>query len=135
MEKQCETPGCHYDPKGRKYCGSCRKKQSRQRDPVKYAYDNLLSSARKRKIFCDLTFEEFKFFCVHSEYMAGKGRTIGSYNVDRIIEGPLPGYTATNIQCLDKQKNIRKYIDYNWQEKTARAVECLDTLDDEDMPF
>lgn len=135
MVRNCETSNCHRDTKGRKFCANCRKKQSRDRDPVKYAYDNLVSSARKRKIFIDLTFDQFKHFCSHSEYMKGKGKTIGSYNVDRIIEGPLPGYTASNIQCLDKQKNIKKYIEYNWQERTARAVRCLDTLDDKENPF
>jgi len=42
--------------------------------------------------------------------MVGKGRIIGSYNVDRIIEGKLPGYTKNNIQCLDKQKILKNIL-------------------------
>lgn len=133
MIKQCETPGCHHSSPTRKFCGGCRARKSREKDPVRYAYSNLKHRANERKKEFTLTLEEFREFCVRTEYMKGKGKTIGSYNVDRIDE--TKGYTADNIQCLDKQKNIKKYCDYNWQEKTARAVECLDTLGDEDMPF
>jgi hypothetical protein len=133
MKQNCETPGCKHDPQGRKFCGTCRTRKSREADPVRYAYGNLKHRAKERNKEFTLTLEEFREFCVRTEYMKGKGKTIGSYNVDRIDE--TKGYTADNIQCLDKQKNIKKYLDYNWQEKTARAVECLDTLDVEDMPF
>lgn len=133
----CTSLGCSNKTQGRKFCANCRSKQSRLKDPERYAYNNVKSRARKANIPFTITLEQFREFCVRTEYMVGKGKTIGSYNVDRIIEGPLPGYTIENIQCLDKQKNIKKYLDYNWQTRQAKAIQYnIPTVENvEDLPF
>lgn len=128
----CETPECNNDGKGRKFCGTCRKRQLRERDPYRYAWSNLKGSATRRGIFFDLTLDQFKEFAYETEYMTGKGRKIGGFNVDRIVEGKTPGYTITNIQCLDKQKNIKKYFD--WASKKT-VTQVIIEYPPENLPF
>lgn len=131
----CCTRGCTNKTNGRKLCSTCRSKVSRLKDTIRYAFNNLRASAAKREIYFDLTLEQFTEFCHKTEYIAGKGKTLGSFNVDRIIEGKTPGYTASNIQCLDKLKNIQKYhLHYDWQNKTATVWKSPD-FSGEDNPF
>lgn len=127
----CSNLGCQKKTKG-KFCSTCRKTKSRLKDPYKYAWSNLKSSAKRRGIYFDLTLEEFKEFAYETEYMKGKGRTINTLNVDRIVEGKLPGYTRSNIQALDKSKNVKKYFD--WASKKTVTQVTIE-FPPEDLPF
>lgn len=128
-----------------KYCTTCDKKNWRKNNPMKYAYQNLLSNAKYRKIFCDLTFEEFKELCHETDYIAGKGKTSTSYSLDRRIEGKTPGYTKSNIQVLplgvnSKKENERrknKQLIYDWESGTFTVVSKSKVLenDSEDNLF
>lgn len=133
---RCNTIGCKNKPSG-KFCGTCRARQSRLRDPIRYSYNNLKHRADERGVFFDLTLEQFKKFCYETKYIQKKGRTIGSHNVDRKIEGKFPGYTYDNIQSLDKIKNITKYVAYDAERRQLRA--CLlvepEPVPVEDLPF
>lgn len=127
---QCSSYGCK-NAAGGKFCGSCRSRLSRLADPMRYAYQNLKHRAKERNKEFTLTLEEFKEFCVEQHYMKGKGRTIGSYNIDRIDNEK--GYTRDNIKVMDKLKNIKKY--YNHDLKKAVPVLPFNSEDMEPMPF
>lgn len=132
----CSTPRCmHKMPKGKKYgpnwvCGTCSKRRWRKEHPMEASYQTLKYNSTRRKVYFDLTFEEFKEVCYKYDYMAGKGRTRLSYTVDRKIEGKKPGYTKDNIQCLPKgvnsQKEMarrqKKILIYDWQTGTATVI-------------
>lgn len=127
---KCET--CDNHVRSGKRCSTCTSRESRAKNPYNYAYSNLKHRAKERDVFFDLTLEEFTQFCVKTEYLTKKGRKIGGYNVDRIVEGKFPGYTLTNLQILDKQKNIKKYYDHV-QKKALLSFEVVHDV--EDLPF
>lgn len=131
---KCQTEGCEHDTLGRKFCGTCRSKASRQRDPIRYSFNNKKHRAKERGIFWDLTLEQFTQFCYETEYMDKKGKFTGCYDVDRKIEGKTPGYTIDNIQILEKVENIKKYKKFSWKSKKAeQVIEII--FPKEDLPF
>lgn len=130
---QCTTEGCTNKPQGR-FCGSCRSRQSRLRDLVRYSFQNKKNRTKQRGIFWDLSLDQFRQFCYETDYINKTGKTIGCYDVDRIIEGKTPGYTISNIQILEKIANIKKYKKYNQETKKAELV--IETIiPPEDLPF
>lgn len=130
----CAARGCKKEVTNTKLCSTHRSQQSRMKDPIKYAFYCKRHRAKERGIFWDLTLDEWREFCHETEYMNKKGRTIGSFDVDRIVEGKTPGYTKTNIQILEKVKNIKKYKKYDQQSK--KAVEVIEIIfPEEDLPF
>lgn len=130
----CAAKGCKNEIKHGTLCSTHRSQRSRLRDPIKYAFYCKRNRAKQRGIFWDLTLEQFTQFCHETEYMDKKGQTLGSYNVDRIIEGKTPGYTVNNIQILEKSDNIRKYKKYDAE--TRKAVEVVEiVVPAEDLPF
>ena len=129
----CQAKGCKRETHG-KLCSTHRSQLSRLKDPIKYAFHCKRHRADERGIFWDLTLDEFREFCHETEYMNKKGQTIGSYNVDRIIEGKTPGYTKSNIQILEKLENIKKYKKYDAESrKVVDVVEVI--IDPKDLPF
>lgn len=95
------------------------------------AWQHLKDNSKRRKIFNDLTFEQFEEFAVETDYLTGVGRTSLSYSVDRIIEEL--GYTAGNLQRLNVGDNTRKenerrrtvkMLQFDWQSRYARVVTC-----------
>lgn len=125
-------------------CTTCDKKRWRENNPMKYSYQNFLSNAKRRKIFCDVTWEEFKEFCYEENYMQGKGKTSTSFSIDRKIEGRLPGYTKSNLQKLPLGINTQKemfrrkgkQLIYDWQSGTFTVISNAQPVtDSEDNPF
>lgn len=118
----CSNKRCRNKAHGRKYCSTCRSRQCRERDPIRYAFNNVKARADRDGIAFSLTLDQFKKFCYKTKYHLKKGRTIDGYNVDRIKEGREweNGYHEWNIQCLKKPDNVRKY--YDW--KTNKALPC-----------
>lgn len=130
----CAAKGCKKEVVNRTLCSTHSSQKSRLKDPVKYAFHCKRNRAKQRGIFWDLTIEEWREFCHETEYMNKKGKTIGSFDVDRIIEGKTPGYTRNNIQILEKIENIKKYKKYDVQSK--KAVEVIEIIfPKEDLPF
>jgi hypothetical protein len=115
-------------------CNTHRSQKTRLANPVKYAFYCRRNTAKQRGIFWDLTIDQFREFCHESEYMDKKGKTIGSFDIDRIIEGKTPGYTKSNIQLLEKVENIRKYKKYDAETKKAVLV-VEQIINAEDLPF
>lgn len=129
METRCITPYCkNKTRRSRKICTTCEKRAWRAKYPMKAAYEALVQNAKRRKIFCDLTFEQFEKFCIETDYIAGKGRTKLSYSIDRIVDGPLPGYTITNIRILTvsdnsvKARNRQKMLAYDYRTGQAKVI-------------
>ncbi len=129
---RCQNVECGRKCKG-VLCSTCRCRKSRAADPIRYAFNNKKNRAQQKEIFWDLTIEEFRAFCFRTEYHLKKGRGIGSFDIDRKIEGKTPGYTLSNIQLKDKVKNIKKYWRY-WNKKVERESE-EEIISKEDMPF
>jgi hypothetical protein len=130
---ECGVVGCKTKPSG-KFCRHHWCQVQRAKDPVRYSYNNKKSRAKQRGIFWDLTIEQFRQFCYETEYISKTGKITGSYDVDRIIEGPIPGYTITNIQILEKIANIKKYKKYSDESKKAETVVEI-IIPPEDLPF
>lgn len=93
-------------------CSKCNSEEWRNKNPVRYAYNNLKHNAKKRGKEFDLTLKEFEMFCMRTEYMKGKGRTAESYHIDRVDESK--GYTITNITLLTNSQNIKKSLGYRY---------------------
>lgn len=116
--------------KGRKRCGSCANKRWRA-DPIRTSYNNLKFNATRRKKPFTITLAYFKKFCYRTDYISGKGRNADSYTVDRIKEEL--GYVPGNLQVLTKSENVKKYLNYDWQNKIA-TVQVV-KIETEDLPF
>jgi CRISPR/Cas system-associated protein endoribonuclease Cas2 len=90
---------------------------------MKWSYWNLKSNAKRRNKVFDLTFEQFQDFCIETNYIAGKGRTLLSYSIDRINNNL--GYSIGNIRCITVSENSRKntkILNYDWQTKHASVT-------------
>ena len=104
---QCIVFRCTKPNKSGHYCYAHRQALARKKDPVKYAYYDLKSNARRRgKVFA-LTLEQFRRFAVEVEFFSERGRKSKSYHIDRIDENK--GYTIDNIQLITNAENIKKF--------------------------
>lgn len=111
MKKPCKTPGCNnFARKKANYCGTCQIRKYRKNNPLRAAYSNLKSNAKRRGKFFDLTFEQFKNFSIKTEYHIKAGIFKESYHIDRIDE--TKGYSIDNIHILPNHKNIKKYLEF-----------------------
>ena len=122
---KCATKFCRkHAVKGRGiFCFSCRSRRSRAANPMKWSYWNLKSNAKRRGKDFSLTFEEFKEFCEETNYIAGKGRTLLSYSIDRIDN--TKGYHKGNIRRVTVSENSRKgtkVLNYDYKTKQASVT-------------
>lgn len=95
----------------------------------------MVANAKRRNKPCYLSFEDFKDFCVETNYMAGKGRTKKSYSIDCIINDL--GYIRGNLQRLslsDNSKKGTKRLHYNWETREA-SVETVTIINHTENPF
>ena len=108
MKKKRTCPDCkktHYR-KDRNLCFKCKHEREKKRDPYGYHYRNLRSNAKRRGIGFSLTLDQFKEFCIRTEYLNGVGRSSESLTIDRIRS--YEGYHKDNIQVLTNGDNVRK---------------------------
>ena len=112
----CSTKYCR-KPRGknRRVCYSCQKRKTAENHPIKNAYYNLRTNAKRRGKQFDLTFEEFRKWAVETEYMLGKGKSKHSFHVDRIRE--YEGYNINNLQILTNSENKKKHLKYVMDQK------------------
>lgn len=119
--------------KNRKRCWKCNHKRWISfTDPVRYSYNNLKVNATRRGKPFTITLAYFRRFCYRTDYIAGKGRTADSYTVDRIKEHL--GYIPGNLQKLKNKDNVKKYLNYDWQNKIA-TIQVVNQQEYEDLPF
>lgn len=105
---RCATKHCLGELKDRSlYCRKCRKRKSRDADPVKAHYSSWKSNAKARGKSFTITLEEFRDFCAQTNYMELKGQGNNDLTIDRIREEL--GYSRGNIQALSAIENKAKY--------------------------
>ena len=117
---KCET--CPKQIDKRTKCSTCRSKESRIRNPVRYFLNNLRKSATKRDIYFDLELEEFTAWAIKENFKFFTGELNGETDsVDRIERSE--GYTIKNIQKLTVRENINKYHSHDKHNKQWEAVD------------
>lgn len=115
-------------------CHKCKKRRYREKYPLKAAYHNLKSNAKRRNKQFDITIEQFEQFCINTKYLFGKGRTKNSLHIDRKEENV--GYTIENIQVLTNLKNVKKYLEWHWNgNKMEFTTKTSKQEDISDCPF
>lgn len=113
MENKCTTKFCrNTPPKKSNICYKCQKRKYREKYPIKAAYDNLKSNAKRRNKEFNITLEQFEQFCLETKYLVGCGRSKDSLHIDRKKEDA--GYTIENIQTLTNSENVKKYLEWYW---------------------
>lgn len=132
---RCSNEGCRRAPRpSRKECDKCAYRRLKEKDPVRYAYLNLRKNAKRRKKNFDITIEEFREWCIKTDYIRGKGKKSDSYHIDRIDE--TKGYSIDNIQVLTNAENYRKYLDYKWGgESMEYTTRIITQKPIDDVPF
>ncbi len=134
----CSVSGCRNNKeKGRTICSKHSKQKYRKENAMRASYQNLKDNSKRRKKEFNLTFEEFKIFCVKTNYLVGKGRNKDGYTIDRIDDEK--GYAFGNIRMLKNEDNLakenkrRKILKYNYEEKVGIYTEIKqrDTSGDE----
>ena len=114
-------------------------KSWRERNPMKYAYNNLKSNAKRRGIPFDLSFEHFKEVAIKYKYIAGKGITKYAYHIDKIKDEL--GYVDGNIRVMRNTDNVKKYhgtmTSYYcpYEEKMIHLTQMTKDIEIEDDPF
>jgi hypothetical protein len=134
MMKKCATSYCQrLSPE--KYCSCCAKRIYRAKYPMKAAYQNLRSNAKRRRKEFSITFEDFALFCQRTQYITYKGKKKDSYSIDR-PKNHL-GYTLDNMSILTLSQNTIKmvFIDYDWENRIVHHRKATEVLQMEYAPF
>jgi hypothetical protein len=107
---QCKHWGCNNPSRysGRD-CETCKARKARAKNMTYYAFTQVKSSAGKRDIPFELTYDEFKEFDLQTNYVESKGRESESLTIDR-IDSSL-GYTIDNIRTLTWSQNCAKLVE------------------------
>jgi hypothetical protein len=106
-----------------RFCSKHRKRWQKETNPESYFFNLLKSNAKRRQKDFQLTLEEFKQFCLETNYLELKGKTAKSASIDRIRSHE--GYHINNIQVLSLSNNSKKMHD---DKKNNQP-------DEEDCPF
>lgn len=133
--KKCNCCGSRAKRSG--LCWPCYNKRTKKRNPVSFAYHILKANAKRRGKTFTLTVEQFKMFCIKTNYLKGKGRSSEGYTIDRIDESK--GYSIDNIQVLTNKENTKKYfLQYDWRTKQASVLKPAgknNNNSQDDLPF
>ncbi len=122
-------------------CHKHIKRKWREKNIMLSAYGNLKTNAKKRKKEFTITFQDFKEFCIETEYLMGKGRSKTSYTIDRIRDEE--GYVKGNLRVLTNSNNVKKennrrkqlvYVKYGSKSMSFNFVEVKEK-DNTDVPF
>ncbi|MEI6730926.1 MAG: hypothetical protein WCL30_06665 [Pseudomonadota bacterium] len=88
------------------YCYHCRFLKFKNKNPLRYSFGNLRRRAAQRGKDFSLTFEQYRSFCLNTDYHKLKGKTSLSLSIDRIKNSE--GYHASNIAAISLRENSRK---------------------------
>lgn len=126
---KCKTKHCRNEGKP-VICNTCRDRKFKEAHPEAYAYNKLKCNAKRRGKEFDLTINEFKEFCVKTQYLRGVGKFASSFSIDRI--DPDKGYTKDNIQVLTLAENSRKLnrkvLIFDWKFPEMTTVKTLEPV-------
>jgi hypothetical protein len=105
--KRCITPNCLNNARrDRKRCTKCESRLYRKCNPIRATYHIIKGNAKRRGVFFDLTYEQFKQFCDETGYLKYKGTHSWSMSIDRKVNSM--GYTSGNIQMITLAENTKK---------------------------
>ena len=121
--KTCTKPNCKKQHHAKGFCKFHYQQQYRQKNLIKYIYNNLKSNSKRRNKEFDLSFEDFEDFAVLTNYIGKRGRQKDSFSIDR-IHNEL-GYTKDNIRSITVSENSRKgtkILDAYWDDYEKQVV-------------
>ena len=87
-------------------CHKCRCRRYRANNPIKYAYESIKDSAKKRSISFTISLEDFTDWCNATGYADNKGKYRLTNHCDRI--DATKGYEVGNLQLLTERENVQK---------------------------
>jgi len=103
----CVTKYCRNERRGkRRVCHKCERRKVRAKNPTRYSFETLRGHSRTRGIFFNLTYDQFKTFCLETGYLKTKGPGADDMTIDRIDSSK--GYEYGNIQLLPRDINSSK---------------------------
>lgn len=103
----CVTKWCRNERgTGRRICYKCIKRIFAKRHPIRNAYFNLRTNAKRRGKKFPLTLEQFRKFAIETAYIEKRGITARKFHVDRIDN--TKGYSIDNIQSITNRANRKK---------------------------
>ena len=126
MIKFCKVCGVRKPSEGRRICYHCRYIQRKENNLERLCYTRLRNHAKERNKAFDITFEQFKEFCIKSNYLNCKGIRKNSLHIDRIDESK--GYSLDNIQAITNTENVKKYIKFVCIDKYNKKIFCTNTV-------
>lgn len=130
----CAALRCNNRCGNRTLCSTHRSQLCRQRDAVRYAYNNMRNRARRKNIPCTITLEQFRLWCHKVTYIGFKGRSPEGWTIDRKYNDV--GYHIDNIQAMQNQDNVKKYFTYDWRTKQVYQLVYPETASiTADLPF
>lgn len=112
---RCVSWGCRRRASKKKggRCETCATRLFRLKNDDRYAYHNLKSSAHKRGIGFELSFEDFMEFCAITGYLEMRGKNPNSLTIDRrFTDQP---YRIGNIRILGHYDNSS----HQYEERSA----------------
>lgn len=113
--------------KSKARCEKCISRIHRANNLLKYAFNHVKDSAKKRNIPFLLSLEDFEKVIDGTGYLEKKGKTRHALQLDRI--DPEKGYEIGNLQVITAGENCAK--DNNrWREKQPEPE-----VDPENCPF
>ena len=90
----------------KKFCHKHHASFQKETNLIGYTYNILRQNAKRRRKTITITLEEFKDFCIETNYLTLKGKTSKSASIDCI--DPRKGYIKGNIQIMDLGDNAKK---------------------------
>lgn len=129
---------CSPNSGSKKECNKCRYARRIKDDPIRMSYWTLKGNATRRGKEFKLTLEEFKKFCIETNYINKKGISKNAYHIDRINEDK--GYTIDNIQLLTNSENVTKYKKWVDNDRDGTPIFTTVTVkkveyNEDDCPF
>lgn len=122
----CKRCGKNKRAQKRTICYACIYQDKIEKYPERVCYTRLKGHAKERGKEFTLTFEQFKEFCIKTEYLKHKGISKHSFHIDRIDE--TKGYTIDNIQCLTNIENVMKYIEFSHIDENNKKIFVTKTV-------
>lgn len=114
--KKCKTKNCKNEANAGYFCNSCKTRKYRKLHPDRAAFYALKSNAKRRGKDFQLSFSDFKAFCIKCNYFKKRGIARDNYHIDRIDE--TKGYILSNLQILKNHENVTKYLRYQYNKRT-----------------
>lgn len=110
---KCVTKYCRNDrAKHRTVCHKCFMRKWRERHPARAAYRAVVDGAKRRKILCLMTFEEFCQVIGGTDYLERSGTSKFDLQLDRI--DATKAYSVDNVRVVTCSENAYKS---NWERR------------------